>query len=173
MDVNKEKKMIRERIFTIIEKAEKGDILSKIYDIFMLLVIFASLIPITQKEANYLFDIIDISCAYIFIIDYLLRWVTADIKLKGKLSFFKYPFTPLAIIDLLAILPTFTSLSPAFRVLKILRIFRALRVFKIFRYSKNFIMIGNVIKKNATLLISLFVCAIFYIFVSALFIFFY
>jgi len=163
--------MIRQRVYTIIEKSEEGDTVSKIYDVFMLLVICVSLIPITQKQMDSVFDMIDSSCAYIFIIDYILRWLTADIKLGKSTSFLKYPLTPFAIIDLLAILPTFTAISPAFRVLKILRVFRALRVFKTLRYSKNFSMISNVIKKNASLLISLFACAVFYILVSALFIF--
>lgn len=163
--------MMRKRINEIIEKSEGKDLVSKVYDIFMLTVIFASLIPITVKESSSGFIALDYVCAYIFIIDYILRWITADMRTNKKLSFLRYPITPLAIIDLLAILPSFTPLSSAFRVLKIFRVFRALRAFKALRYSKNFIMISNVIKKNTSLLASLFLCAIFYIFVSALFIF--
>ena len=162
---------MRKRIFEIIEKAEGKDIVSMIYDIFMLITIFVSLAPIMAKTQNQTLIIIDYVCVAIFIVDYLLRWMTADYKLGKKLSILVYPVTPFAIIDLLAILPSFTALSPAFRIFKILRVFRAMRVFKTLRYSKNFIMISNVIKKNASMLLSLFACAIFYIFVSALFIF--
>ncbi len=123
------------------------------------------------KTTNTVLIAVDYVCASIFIIDYILRWLTADFKLAKKHSFIRYPFTIFATIDLVAILPTFTGLSPAFRVFKILRVFRALRVFKALRYSKNFIMISNVIKKNAPMLLSLLACAVFYIFVSALFIF--
>ncbi len=162
---------MRKRIFEIIERAEGNDVASKVYDIIMLIVIFVSLIPLTIKTQTPLLVVIDYICAFIFIFDYTLRWLTADFKISKKYSFLRYPFTPFAIIDLLAILPTFTGLSPAFRVFKVLRVFRAMRVFKTLRYSKNFIMVSKVIRKNASMLLSLFACAIFYIFVSALFIF--
>ena len=162
---------MRKRIFEIIERAEGNDVASKVYDIIMLIIIFVSLVPLTIKTQTSLLVIIDYVCAYIFIVDYILRWLTADYKILKKFSFIRYPFTPFAIIDLLAILPTFTGLSPAFRVFKVLRVFRAMRVFKTLRYSKNFIMVSKVIRKNASMLLSLFACAIFYIFVSALFIF--
>lgn len=162
---------MRKRIFEIIEKVEGNDLASRIYDIFMLTVIFVSLVPIIVKEPSTTFIIIDYICAYIFITDYVLRWITSDLKLEKKLSIIRYPLTPFAIIDLLAILPTFTALSPAFRIFKTLRVFRALRAFKVLRYSKNFVMISNVIKKNASMLLSLFACALFYIFISALLIF--
>jgi len=162
---------MRKRIYEIIEKAEGKDFISAVYDIFMLVVIFASIIPITLKEFSYPFFVLDNVCAYIFILDYVLRWITADYRLGKKLSFLIYPVTPLAIMDLLAILPTFGILSRVFRILKLFRVFKALRIFKVLRYSKNFILIGRVIKKNTAILLSLLVCAIFYIFVSALFIF--
>jgi voltage-gated potassium channel len=162
---------MRKRIYQIIEKAETNDFISKMYDIFMLVTIFASLVPITFKNPSALIIKLDYACAIIFVIDYILRWITADKRKGDKADFMKYPFTPMAIMDLLAILPTFTLLNPAFRVLKVVRVFRALRIFKALRYSNNFIMISNVIKKNASILLSLLICAFFYILVSALFIF--
>lgn len=162
---------MRKRIFEIIEKAEGNDISSKIYDFFMIIIIILSLVPIMSKSPSDTLITIDYICAFIFIIDYILRWITSDFKIDKKFSYLRYPLTPYAVIDLFAILPTFTGLSPAFRVFKILRIFKALRVFKTLRYSKNFTMISNVIKKNTSILLSLLVCALFYIFVSALFIF--
>lgn len=41
---------MRKRIYQIIEIAEENDIASRIYDIFMMLVIFASLVPLAFKE---------------------------------------------------------------------------------------------------------------------------
>ena len=163
--------MARKRIYSIIEKADEGDVISRVYDIFMLIVIIISIIPIAFKETNQLLLVIDYSCAGVFILDYLLRWITADLKLKNRYAFIVYVITPFAIIDLLAILPTFSVVSGAFRILKIFRGFKAFRIFKTLRYSKNFIMIGNVIKKNISILLSILVCSIFYIIVSALFIF--
>lgn len=162
---------MRKRIYEIIERAEGKDVLSKIYDIFMLIIIFASLVPITLKQQTQVSIAVDYICAYVFIADYVLRWSTADYRTSKKSAFLIYPLTPMAIMDLLAILPTFGIISSAFRVLKIFRVFKVLRIFKALRYSKNFIVISNVIKKNAAILISLFICAIFYVIVSALFIF--
>ena len=46
--------------------------------------------------------IIDKISVGIFIVDYILRWSTADFlfKKKSPISFLKYPFTVMAIIDL-------------------------------------------------------------------------
>lgn len=161
---------MRKRIFEIIEKATEKDIPSRIYDILMLFIIIASLSPLVIKQQNEWLYMIDGFCTSIFIADYLLRWITADYKIS-KLPFLKYPFTPFAVIDLLAILPTFSLINQAFRLLKILRAFKVVRIFKVLRYSKNFIMIGEVIRKNSQILISLLICSLFYIFVSALLIF--
>ncbi len=162
---------MRRRIFEIIEKANAEDIPSKIYDIFMLVTIFLSLTPLIFKEQQRVLSTIDYVCVSIFIIDYVLRWMTADIRSATRFAFIKYPLTPFAIIDLLSILPTFNILGRAFRVLRLLRVFKVIRIFKVIRYSNNFNLIGKVIKKNTATLLSLLICAIFYIFVSALLIF--
>lgn len=50
---------------------------------------------------------VDKIAVVIFIVDYLLRWFTADHKLnKGKASFILYPVMPMAVLDLLCILPS-------------------------------------------------------------------
>lgn len=41
---------MRKRIFEVIEVAEESDVLSKIYDITMMIVIVVSLLPIALKE---------------------------------------------------------------------------------------------------------------------------
>ena len=80
----------------------------------------------------------DFVSTIIFIIDYILRLLTADYKLgKGKLSFLLYPFTFMALADLLCILPSLFLLNNSLRLFKILRMLRILRVFKFIRYSKN------------------------------------
>ena len=46
--------------------------------------IFISLIPLAFKTDFYMFHIIDAIAVMIFIVDYLLRWGTADYKLNKK-----------------------------------------------------------------------------------------
>jgi len=109
----------------------------------------------------------------IFIVDYIARWVTADYKFKNNRArcFLIYPITPFAIIDLLSILPSLTSLNTGFKILRLLRLNRVFRVLKILRYSKSFSMILNVIKKEKHALLAVFYLATGYIFVTALVLF--
>lgn len=159
----------RRRLFEIIEPAKDGDAVSRAYDIFIIVFIFISIMPLFFKESYPAFFYIEIFSTAVFIVDYLLRWYTADLKLhKRKASFFLYPVTPWAVIDLLAIVPAFGLLSPAFVLLRILRV---IRVFKGLRYSESFDLIAAVIKKNKNILLALLLLTGAYIAGSALLVF--
>ena len=108
---------MRKRIYEIIEVSNDNDRISMVYDILMMCSIFISILPLAFKNSNTFFHIVDIVTAIIFIIDYILRLMTADYKLghKGASSFVRYPFTPWAIIDLVSILPALTLLSSGFK----------------------------------------------------------
>ena len=167
---------MRKRIFEIIEKSQGNDIVSSIYDVAMIVLIVVSLIPLTMKTEPPFFVVADKVIVVIFIIDYILRWITADYKFgKHKASsFVRYPFSAMAIIDLISILPSLTVLNQGFKVVRILRMiraFRVLRVFKAARYSKNLEIIANVLKSSREPLSAVFVLAFGYIVVSALIIF--
>ena len=166
---------MRKRLFEIIEASQGSDILSSIYDYFMIAVIFLSLIPLAFKETVPFFMVIERVTVIIFIVDYLLRLITADYKLeKGIASFFLYPFTIMAIIDLLCILPSFTGLASGFKLLKVLRLMRAFRVFraaKMLRYSKSIVLIADVMKEQRSPLLAVCVLAFSYIVISALVVF--
>lgn len=130
--------MTRKTLFQVIEPHQKENAIEKAYDVLMFLTIIVSLIPLTTKSHIGIFIWLDFVSTVIFIVDYILRLVTADYKLeKGKLSFFLYPFTFLALADLLCILPSLFLLNNSLRLFKILRMLRILRVFKFIRYSKN------------------------------------
>ena len=162
---------MRKKLYQILEPAQ-DNIFSKIYDLFMMTVIIVSITPLMFKETNEVFNILEYITVSIFLLDYLLRWITADLKLnKSVLSFFVYPITPMAIIDLISILPTLTILNSGFKLLKLFRLLRALKVFRTFkflRYSKSFEIIIDVFKKQKRVLISVATMAIAYVLVSAL-----
>lgn len=166
---------MRDRIFEIIEVARENDHASTIYDSCMMVVIFISLLPLAFKETNSLFSVIDIASAAVFILDYLLRMLTADKKLgKGFKSFFLYPFTPMAIVDLIAIMPSFTGFFSGLRLVKIfrlLRTFRVFRSFKMFRYAKSIQIIIDVVHAQRIPLLAVCSMAAGYVLVSALVIF--
>ena len=164
--------MARKTLFQIIEPHQKENAIEKAYDVFMFLTIIVSLIPLTTKSHTGIFMWLDFVSTIIFIIDYILRLLTADYKLeKGKLSFLLYPFTFLALADLLCILPSLFLLNNSLRLFKILRMLRILRVFKFIRYSKNIQILTNVLKKQKDSLMIVGLLALGYIFISALIIF--
>ena len=164
--------MTRKTLFQIIEPHQKENAIEKSYDVLMFLTIIVSLIPLTTKSHTGIFMWLDFVSTIIFVIDYVLRLVTADYKLeKGKLSFFLYPFTFLALADLLCILPSLFLLNNSLRLFKILRMLRILRVFKFIRYSKNIQILTNVLKKQKDSLMIVGLLALGYIFISALIIF--
>ena len=167
---------MRRRIFEVIEIANEDDKLSALYDLFMMLVITLSLLPLMFKESTPVLSTLDRAALVTFIGDYLLRWATADYKFKQKgiLPFLRYPFSFMAIIDLLSILPSLTVLNASFKVLRVLRLMRALRVFRVLRavrYSKSIRIIGAVLRRSKTELIAVGTLAVAYILISALVIF--
>lgn len=155
---------MRKKIYNILNQ-------NAIYDTFMFAVIIMSIIPLAFVKQQSWMTLIDRITVIIFIVDYILRWFVAD-KLSNKLNkFILYPLTPMAIIDLLSILPSITLLNSSFKLLKIFRLFRSLRLLKILklvRYSKSITMICNVFKKPKETFITILVMAITYILVSAL-----
>lgn len=158
--------MTRKTLFQIIEPHQKENTIEKSYDVLMFLTIIVSLIPLTTKSHTGIFMWLDFVSTIIFVVDYVLRFVTADYKLeKGKLSFLLYPFTFMALADLLCILPSLFLLNNS------LRLFKILRVFKFIRYSKNIQILTNVLKKQKDSLIIVGLLALGYIFISALIIF--
>ena len=168
--------MNRKRLYEIIEKANYEDKLSAVYDYVMIVVIILSLVPLAFKTDNIVFQIMDKTTVVVFIVDYLFRWITADYKFEksGALSFVKYPFSVMAIIDLFSILPSLSIINSGFKVLRVLRMLRAMRVIRVFkamRYSKSFEIIGGVLRSSKESLASVCALALGYIFVAALVIF--
>lgn len=164
---------MRNRLYDIVCVASKGDTGSAIYDRFMLFFIVLSLVPLLFKTSCFAFTVIDKITASVFIIDYLLRWFTADYK-YGKsnvLSFIRYPFGAFAIIDLISILPAFSSVNSGLKLLRLLRLNKALKALRLLRYSKSFSLILGVIKRERRSLYAVCVLAGGYILLSALIIF--
>lgn len=106
------------------------------FDIFIQLLIILSLVAFsvetipdlkatTIKFLHY-FEIFSIT---VFSIEYVLRFIVADKKLKYIFSFY-------GIIDLLAILPFYLSTGIDLRSLRVFRFLRIFRAFKLLRYSE-------------------------------------
>ena len=163
---------MRKRVYEIIEPSRNGDKLSLAYDIFMLIAITMSIIPLMFVEDTIAFRIIEQITVSLFILDYLFRWITADYRVGKKAwSFVLYPFTGWAIIDLLSILPALSILSRGFKILRVTRLLRTLRLFKFIRYAENIQVLGKVIRKEKGVLLTVLGIAVFYVFLTALIMF--
>lgn len=108
----------------------------RVFDFFILFLIAAAIvcftidtIPDQSPETERILDILEISIVAVFSIEYLLRILVADRKLKFMFSF-------LGLIDLLAILPYYLALGVDLRMLRALRFLRVFSALKIVRYNK-------------------------------------
>lgn len=163
----------KKRIYEVIEASSTGDKSSRAYDILMAIAVIVGMIPLTLKHDNKYTVMIEIVTGMIFLADYCARVYTADYKMgfQSIYAYLAYIITPLAIFDLLSILPIlyiFFPISSAFGLLKLFRIFR---VVKLIRYSKTMVVIANVLRKVKKQLLAVLILITIYIFVSAMLIF--
>lgn len=161
---------LRKKLYDVLEETKDNDIVTKIYNYFMMFIIVVSIIPICFKTQTALLNVIDKVSVGIFIMDYCFRWIIYDFKKPGfkRRAFIAYPFSFFAVIDILSILPSITVMSYGFRLFKLLRLFKTLRILRLLRYSRSFQIIINVLNKEKTALTSVCFMALGYIIVYAL-----
>lgn len=159
----------REKIYEVIELGGEDGKSGTIYDSIMFLAILASIFPLMFVNVYPIFQYIEWVTCGLFIVDYLLRWATADFRLKkGFWSFILYPFTAWAIVDLLSILPCLSPMSNGFKVFRVTRLMRVLRLFRFLRYFEQMRTLSKVLKKEKVVLFSVLGIAVFYVFITAL-----
>ena len=169
---------MRRKLYDIIKIAGADSVVSRCYDAAMIFFIVCSLIPLCFKETTALFQWMDQVSVTVFIIDYLLHWITADFRFpkRGKLAFLLYPVTLYAIIDLLAILPSLALLHEGVKLVRLVRMTwlvrllrgnKGIRALKLLHYSHSFNTVVSVIKREREPLLSVMVLAIGYVFLCA------
>jgi len=147
---------IKKRLYEILEVAKQGDRASRAFDIFIMSLIFLNVVafvietvPAARESAGQMFWWFEVVSVLIFTVEYLLRVWTCVVderfapRLRGRLRFMA---TPLAVIDLLAILPfylPFTGID--LRFIRAVRLFRIFRLLKLGRYIKSLKLIWTVI----------------------------
>lgn len=165
---------ILERLNVVVEP-NKEDKASRVYDWIMLVAISIGVFPLMFRTQTRLFRYFDVISCLCFVIDYILHWITCGVRSQRKenrwISFLIYPFTPMAIIDMLSILPTVTVLAPAFKIVRVSRLLKILRVVKVIRYFESLEMIIAVIRKQQRILCTVLSLSIFYIFITAIIMF--
>lgn len=149
----------KKRIFDILEIASAGDVTSKIFDVFIMTLISLNVIAVILETVPSLashkqfFNRFEVFSVAVFTIEYLLRiWTCTSDKrfehpIKGRIRF---AVTPLALIDLMAVLPFYLPMVIPLdlRSIRALRLFRFVRLLKIGRYSESLRSLGFVLKEK-------------------------
>lgn len=161
--------MTRSRIYEILEATGRQNALSYSFDALLITLVAINLIALVletvdslRMQFGELFWIIEVVTVLAFTFEYILRtWAAVENPrfshpLFGRL---RYASTPMAIIDLLAILPFWLAFLVGVdgRAMQILRIFRILRLAKLTRYSRTLRALGKaLLVKRDELIITLF-----------------
>ena len=154
---------VKRIVFEIIQPsadAANDRILSKIFDsVIMTLIVFSvlSVFICTFKIPDWLFRIlirVEFVSIIVFTIEYALRIWTANLlfpELNPVRARIRYVTSPMAIIDLVSILPFILPILHTYNLVgvRVFRLVRLLRIFKLNRYSDALASIGDVFRKKA------------------------
>ena len=169
---------LRKRTAEVLEQGFYDDRTSRIVNSFLIVLIslnvaaifFETVDPIfaRHQRAFWYFEVVSVA---VFTIEYLARvWSSIDLlestdssPIRGRI---RYMLSPIALIDLIAILPFYLSLYLALD-LRFLRVVRLLRLFKLTRYSAALGALLDVVQKEADALLAAIVVLLMMLVVAA------
>jgi voltage-gated potassium channel len=171
---------IKYHVYDILVETDDDELIDRIVAVILMILILISvgtviLETVDEYNAAYgnLFHAIEVVSVAIFTVEYLLRlWIAPlDPKFAGRFGRLRYALSLMAIIDLLAILPTFLPMFFPMDLLflRFLRTFRLFRLFKMSRYVESFNRLDDaILAKKESLLVSVAMIAILLLFSSIL-----
>jgi voltage-gated potassium channel len=150
---------VRRRAWEILEIARPGDRASERFDVAIRLLIVLNVLAVileTMRSVDQVlhgfFRAFEAFSVAVFTLEYIGRvWSCVEAPryrrpLRGRLRF---AATPLAIVDLLAVLPSLLPfLGLDLRVLRGLRLFRLFRILKLTRYSRSMQTMGGAFRRS-------------------------
>jgi len=151
---------LRKRTFNVLEIGEKGDRLSRTIDVLLICLISLNVLsviletlPSLQNKYQSFFDSFEFLSVCIFSIEQFARaWSSVENSGKDYAHPFwgrlRYMFTPMALIDLIVILPFYLGMFLTVD-LRFMRVLRLLRVFKLTRYSSSMSLLLQVLADEA------------------------
>ncbi len=151
---------VRARLHRILEGEHPESSAGRIVDVLLILLISTNVIAAILETVDVIYDRLgiylewfDALSIFVFSVEYLARvWVSIEEPNAQGLSRisarFRYMLTPLALIDLIAIVPAFLGLLFS-ADLRWLRLFRLLRLFKLTRYWSGLNLLYRVIRDEA------------------------
>ncbi|MBX3267656.1 MAG: ion transporter [Acidobacteria bacterium] len=169
------------KIYDVLVETEDGETIDRIVAFLLMLLIMLNVIAVVLESVDsiaasyasefYYFEIFSVA---VFTLEYLLRlWIAPlDPRYSGAVrGRIRYAFTPMAVIDLLAILPAFIPLFFAvdLRMMRVLRLFRLFRLLKLGRYVDSLDSLGRVVRaKREVLLVTTTMIVILLLFAGSL-----
>ncbi len=145
---------LRAKVYWWLERPDRSALGPKIFEIALILLIVVNVTAVILETVNSIYSqwentfyFIEKISLFVFVVEYLLRlWVAPENpNVSSRLSWMR---SPIAIIDLLAILPALLYLIIPID-LRILRTFRMLRLLKLTRYSPALAMLLAVFEEEA------------------------
>ncbi len=169
---------LRKRTAELLEQGVYEDRPSRLLNLFLILLISLNVVAIVLESVNSIyarfgqaFRLFEVFSVAVFTVEYLARvWSSIDHEeirdSRPILGRIRYMLTPIALVDLIAILPFYLSLYVSMD-LRFLRGLRLLRLFKLTRYSPAMGALLDVIQDESEALLSAFVILLIMLVMSA------
>jgi len=173
-------KTVKKHVYLLLHPDEGDTFWDKLINTFLIVLIILNVLAVmletmepVHQQYKQLFKDFDTFSVIIFTIEYVLRLWSSNYhekyrhSIKGRLKYF---FSFGAMIDLIAILPSYLQLFAGGLDLRILRIFRLVRILRLFRltaYTRSAQMILNVFRTRLNELVLSFVLTFFLIVIAS------
>ena len=169
---------IRKRTAELLEQGHYDDRPSRVVNLLLIGLISLNVIAIYLESVGPVYEsyrrqfwYFEVFSVVVFTVEYLARvWSAIDLAevhdSRPVIGRLKYMLTPIALIDLIAILPFYLSFYVSFD-LRFLRVMRLLRLFKLTRYSPALGALLDVIQQEAEALLAAFVVLLLMLVVSS------
>lgn len=149
---------VRRRVHEVLEQTLRGDRLSRLVNVGIIALIVANVVAVLLETVPEIdaafgpwFRLFDHVSVGLFTFEFLLRlWSSAEGTREGETETaarLRYLRSPAALIDILAILPSYLALVLPID-LRVLRALRLLRLLKLTRYSSALALLYDVIQRE-------------------------
>jgi voltage-gated potassium channel len=150
---------LQHRTWQILEPAGKGDAASRRFDAILLslialnvLAVIVESVPWVRRDFGWHLTRFEWFSIAVFSVEYLARlWSSpSDLRFRGAiLGRLRFVRSPMAIVDLLAVLPFFLPfLGVDLRVARVLRLLRLFRAAKLWRYVRALGLLAGVVRSR-------------------------
>ena len=151
-----EETTLRQKTYRLLETGNQETALAKLIDCFLIALIAINVLAVILETVPSFLDKyadtfywLEIFSVAVFTVEYILRYWSCVENPNYAASRTKYSLTPMAVIDLLSILPFY--LAFLFSIdLRFLRVLRLLRIFKLTRYSEAMTTLLKVLKDESS-----------------------